>query len=521
MNYFSTGLRALKHPFTLTAIVILLVNDHILKTAAPSFLTGKLSDFAGLFFFPILLATLLGLLFDRCKIPSHITTSLAFAITLAWFASIKTLPFTNHLTASAFNWLLGMPVQIVMDPSDLSALVMLWPAWRLWKKVESTPISSSPNKFGYLALSLATLATIATAPCQPEYKVARLAVIGQDIVAFNGRPSLDLSSTYDPSYARSTDGGLTWKPLVKPDQGIIDTFKNPPNYPYTTCDPQKANNCYRANTLPGVEASHDGGKTWQAAWRIPWGRVSFINRQRRGVIIASCRGEMDAGPYDLAFVPGNHGSTLVVAIGNEGALLRLPDGSWQRVAVLNAQPSAFVYQQLYLPLIMFENVLAIFLTILGLLILSFWSWRRLAANIPGDRREWAIRPAKFLYLILVAILVFGFFILTISGSASMVWLMNASLISIPIIYITSLSIAWGRHIKLLPGQSVGKILAICLLTTCLFGAGLWIPFPLWELGIIPPYTLAVVLALAFGTLIILLGVMLINRLVRSIFYVET
>lgn len=36
-------------------MVILLVNDHLLKGMCPGVVTGKLSDFAGLFFFPWLL----------------------------------------------------------------------------------------------------------------------------------------------------------------------------------------------------------------------------------------------------------------------------------------------------------------------------------------------------------------------------------------------------------------------------------------------------------------------------------
>src|SRR3990170_5839611 len=55
------SLSALGHPLTLACIGLLLVNDHFLKRLYPSTLTGKLSDFAGLFFFPFLLTALLGL----------------------------------------------------------------------------------------------------------------------------------------------------------------------------------------------------------------------------------------------------------------------------------------------------------------------------------------------------------------------------------------------------------------------------------------------------------------------------
>src|SRR5262245_66476670 len=45
------------HPAPLAAVLLLAVNDHLLKGwgLLPAWLTGKLSDFAGVFFFPLLL----------------------------------------------------------------------------------------------------------------------------------------------------------------------------------------------------------------------------------------------------------------------------------------------------------------------------------------------------------------------------------------------------------------------------------------------------------------------------------
>ena len=49
------------HPIPIAAMVILGINDHILKGSGylPGLITGKLSDFAGLFFFPLFLTALL------------------------------------------------------------------------------------------------------------------------------------------------------------------------------------------------------------------------------------------------------------------------------------------------------------------------------------------------------------------------------------------------------------------------------------------------------------------------------
>ena len=49
---------ALLRPFVGSSIVVLIVNDHLLKQRWPGLVTGKLSDVAGLVFFPVLLVAL-------------------------------------------------------------------------------------------------------------------------------------------------------------------------------------------------------------------------------------------------------------------------------------------------------------------------------------------------------------------------------------------------------------------------------------------------------------------------------
>lgn len=80
MNSLSTALRCFTHPLTLISLGVLLLNDHILKTLTPSWLTGKLSDFAGVFFFPFLLAALIAFLRRGC-LSTRQTGALAFSIT--------------------------------------------------------------------------------------------------------------------------------------------------------------------------------------------------------------------------------------------------------------------------------------------------------------------------------------------------------------------------------------------------------------------------------------------------------
>ena len=59
------ALEVMKNPATVFALVLLLVNDHVLKAAFPGLVTGKLSDVAGLVLAPPLVAVLLTLLVPR------------------------------------------------------------------------------------------------------------------------------------------------------------------------------------------------------------------------------------------------------------------------------------------------------------------------------------------------------------------------------------------------------------------------------------------------------------------------
>lgn len=54
MNFHSQ--KILLSPLFLFSLIVLLLNDHYLKAQFHNFLTGKLSDFAGLFIFPLFFA---------------------------------------------------------------------------------------------------------------------------------------------------------------------------------------------------------------------------------------------------------------------------------------------------------------------------------------------------------------------------------------------------------------------------------------------------------------------------------
>ena len=138
---------ALLQPLALGAIAVLLLNDHVFKAAAPGLATGKLSDVAGLVFFPLLLMAIAELALGaagRWRGPDVRLIGAAVAATGIAFAAVKLLPGAETLYEQVLGiaqWpirlLAGLipgvgaaggpvPVDLTRDPTDLVALVALW-----------------------------------------------------------------------------------------------------------------------------------------------------------------------------------------------------------------------------------------------------------------------------------------------------------------------------------------------------------------------------------------------------------
>ncbi len=119
------------HPVPLFAVFILILNDHYLKSHYPSVVTGKLSDLAGLFFFPLFLCALVclgrNLISPRREGIYWLTKPLLLsmiAVTVAVFALVKMVPVVTDIYLLVLGKV-GLPSRVVRDPSDLGALLVL------------------------------------------------------------------------------------------------------------------------------------------------------------------------------------------------------------------------------------------------------------------------------------------------------------------------------------------------------------------------------------------------------------
>lgn len=102
----------LTSPLFVLALSLLLANDFVLKPLFANPLTGKLSDFAGLFVFAVFWTALL----PRRPALVHLVTAIAF--------SFWKLPLSDGLIA-AWNSFSLLHLGRVADPSDLIALLVL------------------------------------------------------------------------------------------------------------------------------------------------------------------------------------------------------------------------------------------------------------------------------------------------------------------------------------------------------------------------------------------------------------
>ncbi len=130
----------LVQPLPLAAMAVLALNDHVLKASGllPEWLTGKLSDFAGLFFFPLLCTALVDTALALVRAPWDPTlrrwkAALACVATGVGFAATELSPAAAAAYAELVTRI-GIPSRSTADPTDLIALVMLPAAYGIARR---------------------------------------------------------------------------------------------------------------------------------------------------------------------------------------------------------------------------------------------------------------------------------------------------------------------------------------------------------------------------------------------------
>lgn len=151
------------NPLWIASLGVLIVNDHVLKGSGllPGWLTGKLSDFAGLIVAPVLIAAIAGARRAGAR-------AAACGLVAIGFLAIKLSP----VAASALERALALAHihwRVWSDPTDLAALAMLPVAWWLTRGRAPTaprapPPARAKERLLVIVGALACLATSAIPP---------------------------------------------------------------------------------------------------------------------------------------------------------------------------------------------------------------------------------------------------------------------------------------------------------------------------------------------------------------------
>jgi hypothetical protein len=240
---FWKAIRLLAHPAYILALATLLINDHLLRRLWPSWWTGKLGDFAWLFFMPFVAAALIALFAGR-RARGRWVGALACLLVGGVFALAKTIPAAHAVVVGAASALFGFPVGWRRDPTDLIALVSVVAAWRLWdaderRRARSLAGNGAPHAAlrAVPMLAAAVVLTVANSPA-PERGIVAVVPADDLLVA---------CSTYG-AYA-STDRGMSWTLLAAPTpiphptlpEGVTPTAGPAPTaLPTATVEPGRA-----------------------------------------------------------------------------------------------------------------------------------------------------------------------------------------------------------------------------------------------------------------------------------------
>ncbi|MCC6905721.1 MAG: hypothetical protein IT326_07750 [Anaerolineae bacterium] len=301
--------QGLSHPITVGMLLLMLLNDHVLRLAWPSWITGKLSDVAWLAFAPFIAAALLALFLpDR----ENVVGPLSFTGVAAIFALAKTVPAVHSGMALLFESVLRQPFGLRPDPTDLLALPGLAIGWWLWQRA-CTPEPRLRGQLNWLLVAFAGLATIGNMG-MPQYGLTCL-YAADNLVVVTTNGGFD---TYV-----SEDNGLTWRSLPPGDFEALGLEACPgfieDEAPLTLAvgDTQ-----YRATDV-SIDRSGDGGMTWTPEFRFDRYQSRFLYTDRTRAY------QSTTAPRDLLATPNGN---LLVAMGFQGILLRDPAGNWSWVS---------------------------------------------------------------------------------------------------------------------------------------------------------------------------------------------
>ncbi len=291
-----------------------MVNDWLLKPwlgAGPlGIVTGKLSDVAALIVLSVCLAGVL----PAVGLTGRTVRASALALPAMALIGLKTSTTVAAGYVALLETATGRPHQVVVDPSDLLALLALVEAARIigrprpmtWPNRRRSPVARAA--VGGL------VAVVATASSFDYDDYDNLTIADGEVVVHNnveGDGSLVLNPTTGDwtRYPHRVDFGSKTTELCTADEPVI---------------------CVRRSGQPmgnAIQESTDGGQSWQTVWQVD-GSESWV-RHRAGA----------EGDLEVSDMVETADGRIVVAVRHLLPVVRTPDGVWSpSVAELRTFP---------------------------------------------------------------------------------------------------------------------------------------------------------------------------------------
>jgi len=473
---FWKAFHSLTHPLSILAILLLLFNDHWLRYAHPSWLTGKLGDFTWLLFAPFIA----GLLFAWCvprRLEQHtkIVGWLSIGFIGVWFATAKTIPFVHHITTETLYAIVGWEGQLRLDITDLLTLPALLISWTIWHTASEDKVSLKP--LAYVAFGLGILGTLASdGPTQLDYGIREICNTGDALF-------VDTINGYGHRTVRQSDnGGLLWYTIPHED---FDESQCLDDSAEVTTDIQ-----FRWTPTDKIERSSDDGEAWETDYDLAEQRQEIRYMRRHSGMYNDYIID-DPGPHDLTYDTST--GNFVFAMGWDGILVRESTGQYTWVKVDHYfLPETLGFPEFSISSYIFLEMCLAIATVFLVITTSTAYIRRHTIRLGMRKASWG------LYAIILITLIIERFD-PIHSAFSMGVPMLAGLISLVAMFAYAIPLSIGAVWDILRNfRSVALNIALAGIAN---GSLFIFPFLLWTQGRIPRY----VTAYAFSIMLTMLG----------------
>jgi hypothetical protein len=278
--------------------------------------------------------------------------------------------------------------------------------------------------------------------------------------------------------------------------------------------------CYRITGHAQIDKTTDDRESWTTVWASPSSRHSFMQRFVKVLKKSRCgRGSPNFIPQDIAISDfGNGEYTVATAMGNEGVLVLTSAGESSRHDIECAKPTPYRFTSVYQAIE--STLLEILILVLAILIANPFY----IALLNHSFLKKTIKVLAKLYLVLLGI---GLLLAIILKEMSILYLLFFPFWFLFIFVLLVLPAFSGTPTPWEWQLLLGSYFCLAILIQAYFRTKellpsrlvdlaafslAYLPFPLWALGIIPPYPIAFGLSLVLASGTWLIGYQLTNKI---------